>query len=260
MNDISKWCIENNLISPYLHYAKNIYTQNGEDGIIEKLFNDLGISNGTVVEFGAWDGIYISNIYKLWRYQNYNALLIEGDKTKANELKKISEKYKNVETLECFISPDRNNQYSLDNILKSSKLDFSDENFNLLSIDIDSFDYQIWESLENFRPKIVICETNYTYKDTEYVGMNGCSLKSLIKLAENKGYEFVCFNLNGFFVRKDLIDKLIYFNKSMENMYIGLHDIENILQSINEFGNFTGSIRYLTENYKNLIKKEKDNL
>ena len=30
-----------------------------------------------LLEFGAWDGIYISNTYQLWRYENFNALLIE---------------------------------------------------------------------------------------------------------------------------------------------------------------------------------------
>ncbi len=50
------------LNSPYLEYAKNYITQNGEDGIIEKLFHDLGIEGGSVVEFGAWDGVFISNV------------------------------------------------------------------------------------------------------------------------------------------------------------------------------------------------------
>jgi len=37
----------------FLNFAKNIYTQNGEDGIIEHLFKLLNISEGVVVEFGS---------------------------------------------------------------------------------------------------------------------------------------------------------------------------------------------------------------
>jgi len=56
-------------MNEYIKYGKNIFTQFGEDGIIEKLFSDLKINNGIVVEFGAWDGIYLSNVYNLWRYK-----------------------------------------------------------------------------------------------------------------------------------------------------------------------------------------------
>ena len=66
----------NKIGSPYLKYAKNLYSQNGEDGIIEKILDDLDIKKGIVIEFGAWDGIYISNIYNLWKYGNFNGILI----------------------------------------------------------------------------------------------------------------------------------------------------------------------------------------
>ena len=37
----------------YNTYAKNIYSQNGEDGIISELLKRLEINNGWVCEFGA---------------------------------------------------------------------------------------------------------------------------------------------------------------------------------------------------------------
>ena len=49
-------------------FHKNIYSQNGEDGIIEKLVSVLKIGSGFFVEFGAWDGKHWSNSYNL--YQN----------------------------------------------------------------------------------------------------------------------------------------------------------------------------------------------
>jgi hypothetical protein len=58
----------NNLLYSNLFYnkfAKDIYSQNGEDGIIEEILNKLEINNGYVCEFGAWDGVHLSNTFNL---------------------------------------------------------------------------------------------------------------------------------------------------------------------------------------------------
>ncbi|MBT5399271.1 hypothetical protein HOL24_01865 [bacterium] len=45
-----------------LKYASNFRSQNGEDGIIEKVFKIIGEpENKYFVEFGAWDGEFLSN-------------------------------------------------------------------------------------------------------------------------------------------------------------------------------------------------------
>jgi len=49
----------------YKTYAKNVHSQNGEDGIIEEILKRLDIKNGYVCEFGAWDGIHLSNTFNL---------------------------------------------------------------------------------------------------------------------------------------------------------------------------------------------------
>jgi len=69
----------------YNKYRKNVYSQNGEDGIIEELLKRLNINNGWVCEFGAWDGIHLSNTFNLVK-KNFNAVFIEGDKNKYNDL------------------------------------------------------------------------------------------------------------------------------------------------------------------------------
>lgn len=49
----------------YNSYSSNIYSQNGEDGIIKELLKCVNINNGWVCEFGAWDCIYLSNTFNL---------------------------------------------------------------------------------------------------------------------------------------------------------------------------------------------------
>ena len=72
----------------YEQYNYNIYSQNGEDGVIEELLNRLNITNGWVCEFGAWDGIHLSNTFNLIKNKSFNAVLIEGDKNKYIDLLK----------------------------------------------------------------------------------------------------------------------------------------------------------------------------
>lgn len=48
-----------------LDYMWNKYSQAGQDGIIKHIFKTLNIQSGHFVEFGAWDGIYLSNYRKL---------------------------------------------------------------------------------------------------------------------------------------------------------------------------------------------------
>ena len=63
-----------------LDYKKNISSQYGEDGIIEKIIQILNpLENKFFVEFGAWDGINLSNARLLFE-KNWNGMFIEGDK------------------------------------------------------------------------------------------------------------------------------------------------------------------------------------
>jgi hypothetical protein len=244
----------------YLTFAKNIYTQCGEDGIIDQLFQDLNISKGIVVEFGAWDGVYLSNTYNLWKNKGFQALLIEGDSTKATELKHLTRNYSNVECIEVFVSPTTGDPNSLDNILKKSSFKINKNNYAMVSIDIDSCDYFILDSIQEFLPKVIIIETNTQFDaDTEYASMDqGCSIRSVVNLAESKGYTLVCHTGNAIFVRNDLVKKLPKSDYSIENLYI--NNPVNSTQLIDQFGNILNDIYFLRSEYNQLVEQEKQEL
>lgn len=65
--------------------TKNKYSQNGEDGIIETIFQTIPITNRTCCEFGAWDGIHLSNCRKLIE-EGWTATMIEGDALRYEDL------------------------------------------------------------------------------------------------------------------------------------------------------------------------------
>jgi len=48
-----------------LDYRKDVTSQTGEDGIIDKVFEIIGTQSKWCVEFGAYDGKFCSNTYNL---------------------------------------------------------------------------------------------------------------------------------------------------------------------------------------------------
>jgi hypothetical protein len=186
-----------------LEYASDTYSQGGEDGIIAKILSLLPETDGWCVEFGAWDGIHLSNVRKLILEKRYRAVLIEGDKKKSQALRKNYAENSGVETVNAFVGFDSDT--GLDRILSSYSIPKS---FDFLSIDIDGNDYHVWEAVKVYRPKAVCVEFNPTIpSEVHFVQApdprinQGCSLLALDQLARAKGYQLVCvLPWNAFFV------------------------------------------------------------
>ena len=119
-----------------LGHSSNTYSQTGEDGIIAKILSLLPETDRWCVEFGAWDGIHLSNVRKLILESQYNAVMIEGDASKFQLLKNNYCDNENVRVVNAFVGFERRN--SLDKILSSYEIP---KDFDFLSIDIDGNDY-----------------------------------------------------------------------------------------------------------------------
>ncbi len=192
-------------------YEKNITSQFGEDGIIEYLFSKIDISEVPwCVEFGAWDGEYLSNTYNLVFNKGFNCVYIEGDNQKAIDLKNKVKKLENqsIFVLNSFVESEGEN--SLDSLLEKTNIP---KEFDLLSIDIDGIDYHVWKNFNKYNPKIVLIEHNPTipphikYIPDEKNSLVGASTLALYELGKLKGYELVyCTDTNSIFVKKDLFD------------------------------------------------------
>ena len=59
-------------------HERNVHSQTGEDGVIAAICHALDIREGTAVEFGAWDGVHLSNTAAL-REAGWETCLIEGE-------------------------------------------------------------------------------------------------------------------------------------------------------------------------------------
>jgi hypothetical protein len=197
-------------------YKKNIFSQFGEDGIIEEIFKRLNdVSDKKCCEFGAWDGKYLSNTCNLITNHNYEAILIEANKSKFDELN-INFPEKKIIKINKFVNFFGEN--SLDNILENN---FFNKDFDFLSIDIDGCDFWIFESLSKFTPKIICIEYNasipnkvcFVQKKDMKVNQ-GSSAKSIINLGLKKNYfPIASTDCNLFFVHNKFKQKITNLDK-----------------------------------------------
>ena len=223
-------------------YKKNFYSQNGEDGVILEILKRLKLKskNKWCCEFGAWDGIHGSNTFNLIKNQNYKAVYIEGNYKRYQELLDTKKKYKRIIPFNKYVSYKSSSVDSLDKILKKTKIN---KYFDILSIDIDSFDLAVWKSLKKFRPKIVVIEINSGIppgiKQMHGRGKIGNSFTSTVEFAKKNKYQLVCHTGNCIFIDKKYSKKLKIPKKFINNRNVDLlfdttwfNKKENILKKI----------------------------
>lgn len=208
------------------YFKHNSHSQNGEDGVIYELIKRIGLlvdKDFWCVEFGAWDGVHLSNTFDLVESNSATAVMIEGDSEKFEILKETARKYPSIIPLEGFVTgnqvPDeypvtglftgtfsREKMGTLDQLLSTTSCP---QDYELLSIDIDSYDLEVWEAHRNFKPKIVVIEINSSLEPGIFQwhgGENiGNSFSSSLEVAHQKGYRLVCHTGNMIFVREDLV-------------------------------------------------------
>jgi hypothetical protein len=206
-------------MSELLQYCRNIHSQNGEDGILIEIFQRLGITPSWVCEFGAWDGKHLSNTF-YWVQQGANAVYIEADEEKLNDLHSTCETYNNILPIHSYVEADGPN--SLDNILVDTLIP---TDFDILSIDIDSYDYQVWKGFNNYMPKVVVIEINSGVQPTNETHIHdethqGTGFLPMLRLGIEKGYTLVAHTGNLIFVRNDLFNTLNMLPKDPFSMFL----------------------------------------
>lgn len=203
---------------PYenIHDAEfQVFSQFGDDGIIQYLIHALNINETSFVEFGV-ENYTEANTRFLLVHDNWRGLIIDGSSENIETVKQDDISWRHDLTAVCsFVAKDNINSIIGD-------AGFSGE-IGLLSIDIDGNDYWIWECINICNPIIVIAEYNSLFGSKHAITIPyepnfnrtnahysnqywGCSLRALTILAEKKGYAFIGSNSNGcnaYFIRKD---------------------------------------------------------
>lgn len=207
----------------------NYTSQRGEDRIMQKLFAIITPRNKWCVEFGATDGRHLSNTWYWINKQGWHSVQIEGARDWHLSLRTrdrdsfdaLQRRYKKNERVIC--RPDwvgTAGDGRLDIILAKTSIP---PDFDLLSIDVDGLDYDIWQSLKEYSPRVVVIEHNKTIPiEVSFHSDRGSSLRALSELGQQKGYELVAANdLNGIFVRRELFAQLGINNNAPERLWRG---------------------------------------
>jgi hypothetical protein len=205
-----------------LKSANNIFSQAGEDAILEKIFQIIGTRNKWCVEFAAWDGIHVRNTCNLVKNNGWTCVQIEGDPEK---FKVLEDNFKdNPNSIRiCRVIGYTEGTDTIEDVLKDVKIP---KDFDLISIDIDGNDWRIWKSMTATRPRLVVIEYNPTVpndvifiQDSDISIKERCSLAALIRLGKEKGYELVCVtSLNAIFVVKEEFEKFGIADNSIDAM------------------------------------------
>lgn len=207
------------------NYEKRICSQNGEDGIIEHIFDKIGVTNKIAVEFGvsAGGGGVQTNTRNL-ATQDWTTFWYDiEDATNLPPNCNFKKKFLTVNNI-------------VDTFLESG----IPNEFDLLSIDVDGNDYHLREAIKNYNPRVYIMEYNGYYNgSSEYImpynenykwkGQTnfGASLKSYTIQANSLGYDLVyCESrgINAFFVRKDLN---IFDSKVSEEAFVKIFKVKD---------------------------------
>lgn len=197
-----------------------IFSQWGDDGIIQFLINQIDISNDIFVEFGV-ENYLESNTRFLLMNNNWSGLIIDGSKKNVEYIKndEIYWKYDLV-AKSAFVTAENINKLIEENGFAGS--------IGLLHIDIDGNDYWIWKAINVIDPDIIIIEYNSVFgferaitvpydpsfnrTQKHYSNLYaGASLLALCDLADEKDYFFIGTNKagnNAYFIKKEKINNI----------------------------------------------------
>lgn len=204
-----------------------IYSQNGEDGIIDYINSSLDLVNFNFVEIGVGDYSEANTRYLYEKYYS-KGLIVDNIDNFYEKVKKNINLWKG----DLRISNTSVTSKNINNILAAN----CNYEIDLFSLDIDGIDYWVLKELKPQISKVFIAEynpifgdklqvtvpnlNNFNRKDYHYSCLCfGMSLKALINLMDEKGYYFLGTNRlknNAFFISK-CFDRIKYFPKIIIN-------------------------------------------
>lgn len=209
-------------------FEHQVYSQNGEDGIIAEIFRRIGPGTRRFVEIGVGDGMENNTTHLLM--QGWQGGWVEGSPASSARIRQSFATQLAAGQLrfkEAFVTA-ANVSALVREVSPGSELD-------LLSIDVDRNTWFIWEALAAFKARAVVVEYNSLFPPAqdwkvEYAADKtwngtahfGASLKAYEELGRKLGYALVgCefFGANAFFVRSDLLQDKFCGPFTAENHY-----------------------------------------
>ena len=207
-----------------------VFSQYGDDGIIQYLVHQLDIQSRVFVEFGVQDYSEANTRFLLMN-DNWRGLVMDGSQENMHAVQRSSlPRVYDLQTKAAFITRE-----NINDLISQSGI--SGE-IGLLSVDIDGNDYWVWQATTVVDPVVVVVEYNSVFGPDRpwtvpyrpdfarhlYHHSNlcyGASLTALNDLATEKGYALVGCNSQGnnaYFVQRDRLGTLL--SLSVEDAFV----------------------------------------
>lgn len=196
-----------------------VFSQFGDDGIIQFLLSALPVCNDTFIEFGVED-YQESNTRFLMENDNWRGLVMDSSQDNVDRIRNRWYGTHDLTALQAWVTAENINNLLEDGGFKGP--------IGLLHIDIDGNDLHVWEAIEAVQPDILILEYNailgsehrltipydpdFDRRSAHWSWLYfGASLRALAESCDRKGYAFVGCNSagnNAYFVRRPLIGRV----------------------------------------------------
>ena len=192
-----------------------VFSQWGDDGVVQWLDAHLPAMPRTFVEIGVEDYLESTTRYLLMR-SDWSGLIIDASARLIARIRRSHYYWRHeLQARQAMVSAENVNE-----LLEEAGI--SGE-IGLLHIDIDGMDYWIWKALTHVRPTVVIVEYNSVFGSDRAITVPyeprfnrtsahysnllfGASLLALCDLGVEKGYRFIGATSSGnnaYFVRED---------------------------------------------------------
>ncbi len=209
-------------------FEHQVFSQNGEDGVLLEIFKRIGTAGKSFVEIGVGDGLENNTAFLL--SQGWKGFWLDGDHDAMARIKDLF--WQPLSRGDLVVREALITAENIANTLAELKVPVE---FDLFSLDIDRNTYFVWQALKHLRPRVVVIEYNSTYPpQTEWTveykpdlmynctSYMGASLKAYERLGAELGYALVGCELSGinaFFVRRDLCGELFAEPYTAENHF-----------------------------------------
>lgn len=209
-----------------------VFSQWGEDGIIQKLIRHLDIPNKSFIEFGVED-FRESNCRFLLMHDNWRGLVIDACADHIASIRRSPMSWRHdLEAITAFVDVDNINE-----VLARGRLG---EDIDILSIDVDGVDYWVLAAIHSCKPRILIVEYNSLFGVERSISVPydarfertkkhfsnlyyGASLAAFHYLATQRSYSLIGTNSagsNAFFVRDDLLSACPFPALSVRDAFV----------------------------------------
>ena len=193
-------------------YYSQVYSQNGEDGMIAEIFRRIEPKNKSFVEVGIENGLQCNTRFLL--ETGWTGIWVEADATRAEQARTFFAPYLKANRLTII-----DKMITADNIETIFQGAHVPPVFDFFSLDIDQNTSHVWKAIKSFRPRVTCIEYNASIPpscavevpylpEATWDGTNwfGAGLKAIEQIGLEKGLNLVgCdyLGVNAFLVSKE---------------------------------------------------------